>query len=158
MSRQAVELAEAFSQIITDFAALVESVPDALWTAPIENDARPLNFVAYHVGSSIAFELRILQAGADGRGSIITWDDIDAANALDADEHADVTRAEALQELREHGAAARAVIAGLTDEQLALVVNVPFLGGQVTVRQIVEWLLIGHPGMHAPDIRAAISA
>lgn len=155
---RAQQLSEEFGRIIADFAALVESVPDELWTASLANDERTLNVVAYHVGSAVEFELRILQRGADGLNSEISWDDIDAANAADTAAHLDVTHSEALRVLRENSTAARTVIAGLSDEQLARIVNVPFLGGEVTVQQIVEWLLIGHPGMHAPDIRAAISA
>jgi hypothetical protein len=158
VSQQAIELSNEFARVMAEFTELVESVPDALWTTPLANDERPLNVVANHVGGAIEFELRILQAGADGADSIINWHDIDAANALGAEENAAVARSEALRTLRENIASAQAVIAGLSDEQLARVVNVPFLGGEVTVRQIVEWLLIGHPGMHAPDIRAAISA
>lgn len=157
MSARAQALAGQFDDTLTETAALVESVPDDLWDAPLADEERPIGVVAYHIGDAIGFELRVLQAAARGEDSPITWDDIHAANARDTVANAGVTRSQALTVLRQNGALATAAIVALSDNQLDQVVNVDFLGGQVSVAQIIEWLLIGHLRWHEPGIRGALA-
>jgi hypothetical protein len=157
MSARAQALAGQFNDTLTEIAALIESVPDDLWDAPLADETRPIGVVAYHIGDSLGFELPLLQAAAQGEDSPITWDHINAANARDAVANVDVTREQALTLLRQNGALATAAIVALSDAQLDQVVNVPFLGGQVSVEQIVEWLLIGHLRWHEPGIRGALA-
>jgi hypothetical protein len=157
MSARAQALAGQFSDTLAEIAALIESVPDDLWTAPLSDEDRPISVVAYHIAEAIGFELRLLQAAAQGEDSPVTWDDIHAANASDALANVGVSREQALMLLRQNGALATAAVVALSDEQLDRVVNVPFLGGQVSVAQIVEWLLIGHLRWHEPGIRGALA-
>jgi hypothetical protein len=157
MSARAQALAGQFNDTLAEIAALIESVPDDFWDAPLSDEDRPIGVVAYHIGDGIGFELRVLQAAARGEDSAITWDDIHAANAQDAVANVGVTRAQALALLRQNGAPATAAIAALSDTQLDRVVNVPFLGGPVSVAQIVEWLLIGHLRWHEPGIRGVLA-
>lgn len=157
MSARAQELARQFSDTLAEFVALIESVPDELWTAPLADEQRPIGVVAYHVGDAIGFELRILDAAARGKDTSITWDELDAVNARDALENAGVTRAQTLTLLRQNGALGTAAIVALTDEQLERVVTVEFMGDPLSVERLIEWLLIGHLRWHEPGIRGALA-
>jgi hypothetical protein len=98
----------------------------------------------------------MLQAMATGQPAALSMEQIHAGNAEHARRFATCTKAEALAQHDQGAAYARAVVRGLTDDQLArdgeFLVGVP-----MTVEQAVHGVLINHPRQHAATIQAALN-
>ena len=118
----------------------------------------PVGVLAHHVAVSYAPIAGAVRAVADG-GALppMSLADQAATNARHAAEHAHVAPAAVLDALRREGAEVTALVGGLRDEQFARTTTA-FGGREMTVAQLVEHVVIGHPRQHLAGIRAALSA
>lgn len=162
MSERAAQLAAEFESEVAAFGALVESLqPDQLSLQAVntpgprfmdQDEARPVNVIAYHVASFMPRHTESFRARANGETP--TPNDASAINAAEAEEKPDVTSAEALERLAQEAPRTREFIRGLTDEQLDLMVQLPM--GEFTVEQLIRMVLIGHLDMHRKSIEATL--
>jgi len=83
---------------------------------------------------------------------------LDQGNAQHAKEHANCTKAEVLDLLRNEAAAASQIVSGLSDGQLDNTVTGEVFGGTVSAQQIAEYILIAHTGQHLASLKAAVGA
>ena len=157
MSEQAAALARQFAEANQEVIAVVEACPDERWRAHHAGEDRPVNVLADHIALGHQAIAGWVQGLAGGRtGAPLDRGAFDARNAQHARERIDVTKPEVLAALRRHGAAAEALVRGLSDEQLAREGEL-FAGRRVRTQDAVERILIGHPRNHLASIREAIA-
>lgn len=77
------------------------------------------------------------------------------ANAQHAQQFAEANKAEVLALLRSGGAAAAAIVRGLSDEQLARTGQFADAMPPVPVQAMIEMILIGHVQGHGASIKSA---
>lgn len=159
MSERADALADNFATANTEFVSLIESVPDDKWDAATSEEQWSIGVVAHHVALGYPSTFGAVQMTADaGKMPDISWDQIHASNAKHAEEFSDVSKAETIELLKSNGAQVEAGLRTLTDDQLDVSFDSPVFGGEMTVEQLVNGLVIGHIGMHSPSIEATIDS
>jgi hypothetical protein len=158
VSRQANALAERLEQGAQSLFALAATLTDTQWHTRIPHDGRTVGVVVHHVATMYPLEIQLAQtlaAGAAVQG--VTWDAVNAINATHATEHASVTKAEALELLRENSAAAAAAIRALSDEELQRAAPVSLnADAPLTCQFILEDHAVRHAYHHLAKIRGAL--
>jgi hypothetical protein len=81
--------------------------------------------------------------------------DVDAGNAQEAQESANVTKDEALQSIRSNGQAMAQVLRGLSDEQLDR--GGSLFGMPMTTEQFIQNIVISHPREHLQSIKQGMA-
>ena len=157
MSERARELADRFERVAEAFAAEVERFPPERWRAFAPEEGRTVAALAHHVAWAYEVEIAAFRAMAEGR-PVPSWskESLARANAEAGRANAACDQAETVGLLRRNATAAAAVVRGLTDEQLARTGVYEEGAPAETVELWVAEVLIGHPGVHLPAIRAAV--
>ena len=83
---------------------------------------------------------------------------IDQMNVKHADKHRNCTRDEVLKTLRENGGSVVDYVAGLSDADLDRIGHVAAAGGDLTVEQIIEAIILRSAGEHLAHTKAATGA
>ena len=155
MSELANALAAKFKRSNADAIATVERLSDGDWKN-ITGEGWTVAACAHHVASvhdGIAgFISDVANGNARPRPGI---DVVDESNAKHAREYANCSKAEVLDELRLKGAAAAAIVRGLSDEQLARTTAAIPGRPAVSAAQLIEMALIGHVDVHIASIKMA---
>jgi hypothetical protein len=86
----------------------------------------------------------------------LTIDQINAMSDKDSRAHADCTKEEALDALRKNGAELVAFIAGLSDDELDRKGSMPAFGGEVTVDQVIEFVIFQSAQEHFDSMKTAV--
>ena len=154
----AAVLAERLDKGARALAAFASTLTDAEWRTPLPHDGRTAGVVVHHVASMYPLEIQIAQLAASGRAITgVTMKDVDAINAKHAAEHANVTKAEALELLRRNSEAASEAIRALTDEELERAVPVSLNDdAPLTCQFVLEDHAVRHSYHHLAKIRAAV--
>src|SRR5947209_7791886 len=118
MSERAEAYAKQFEAANADLIKTVEGLSDAQWQKKTAPEGWTVGCVAHHIGSSHGPVSGLAMALASGQTVPLTMDMINQGNAQHAQEHANVSKADALKALREGGAQAAAAVRTLSDEQL----------------------------------------
>ena len=157
MGERAEALARRFEQANNDVIAAVEGLSDGQWKALNKDAGWSVGVTAHHVAVSHPALIGLIQAIGSGQPlPPLTADMRDHGNAQHAQQFADCTKQETLGMLRANGAAAAAAVRGLSDEQLDRTGSMPAFGdAPISAQQVIERILIGHPGMHLASIQAA---
>ena len=153
MSERAQALAERFERANEEVIAAVERWPEEGWRATPPGEAWSVGLTAHHIGNGYAVVQRMLQPAAAGQPQPLPLGH--DHNERYAEEHADCTKEEVLDQLRRNGASAVGFIRGLRDEELDR--PVPSRDGSRTWRleEMAERLFIGHVEEHLVSIRRA---
>ena len=158
MAESARELAERFERINDEVIAVVEGCSDEQWATLVPEEGRTVGVVCHHVAERYGFQTQLAQAlsiGAAGPSDNI--EAVHAANAQHMERYANCTKDEALVLLRRNGAATKAVVEALTDEQLEREGRLVLYGDRpVTARVVIEGRLLGHPRSHLQGIREVL--
>ncbi|HET8630214.1 MAG TPA: DinB family protein [Thermomicrobiales bacterium] len=154
---QVGRLAAEFEAVNDALIATVERCTDEEWRRPSAEEGWPVGVVAHHIASVHHDFIGLVGALAAGKtrspGSSMA--DVDESNARHARDFAAVGKAETLAALRENAAALARLLRGLTDEQLERTAGV-FGGHDLSVAQVLEWIVIGHAREHLASIRATL--
>jgi hypothetical protein len=150
------ELAEKVEQANSDLLATAEKTSDEQWTAKCADGEWTQGFAAWHAGNSIGFVSGMVQDLASGAPfTPTTMAAIDQNNAEANRDHANCTKAEAIDAIKQNAPAAAQLVRSLSDEQLdrkaTLLEGMP----EFSVQQVIEMLLIGHPQGHTQSITNA---
>ena len=155
MSERAQALANRFEETNRELISTVEKCSDAEWRTKCAGETWSVGVVAHHVAESHAAIARIIQMIAAGQQlPNVTTEAIDQRNVQHAQQHANCTKSETLDLLRNNGASAAAAVRGLSDEQLQR--SGTLRAGPMSAEQVIEAILIGHGKGHLSSIRAAI--
>ena len=159
MGERSQALADRFEAAHKELLETVESIPDDKWSVTCQNDERSLGVMAHHIGSAIGYTFESARMAGTGQPvPPMSGEMIHAMNAKHAMEHANCSRAEALEVIRTNGEHVHKDLAAMPDEQLDRKLYFPLIGeDEVTVEKLIDALVIGHMKMHLPDIRATIA-
>jgi DinB superfamily len=158
ISQRANALAERLEQGARALIAFASGLTDAEWQTRMPKDGRTIGVIVNHVASVYPVEIQLAQTLAEGRPVTgLTAAEIDAMNARHASENADVTKAAAIELLRQNSAAAAAAIRALTDEQLANAAPVSlYADAPLTCQFVLEDHAVRHSYHHLARLRRAL--
>jgi hypothetical protein len=126
------------------------------WRRMVPHEARSVAYLIDHLAYGYAVETRALAAFVAGQQlPPLTQDDLNARNAARWEAEPYPPKAGTMARLREEGERAAAAIERLSDAEL----DKPARYGplpEMRVEEFVERIIIGHPGMHLPGIRAEL--
>jgi hypothetical protein len=159
VNRRAKLLADRIEQGAAGLAAFAEGLSEAEWHTPVSRtDGRPVGVIVHHVASMYPIEVDVARAVAGGKTvSDVTWEVVAELNAKNAREHAEVTKADALELLRRNSREAAAAVREFTDEELdrAAPFSLSF-GAPVTAQFVIEDHALRHSWHHLARIRTAL--
>lgn len=154
------ELASRLNAQLIQLRYVIEGCDDATWAAACPGEGRTVGVVAQHITghTALAHFAVAVAAGESSPFASFTTADIDQSNARFAAERAATTRAAALAELREQGAAAVDAVKQLTAEDLSRTQPMAFAGGaHLSAGQILAGPLLGHVAGHFANLQKAVS-
>ncbi len=156
MGTRGEALAAKVQQTSDQLVALIEGCPDAKWQKQTASEGWSVAVAAHHAASSYGPTSQLVGAIAKG-GQLppITREMLDGGNAQHAKEFAGCSKSDTAALARKEGAAAAAMMRGLSDEELARTASFPLAGPEpVSAAQLAEFLVVGHPTGHMESIRA----
>jgi hypothetical protein len=159
MIRRAESLAARIEQGAAGLATFAEGLSDAEWGTPTSpTDRRTVGQIVNHVALVYPIEVDLARAIASGNAvTDVTWQVVAELNAGHAREHAQVTKAEALELLRTNSRDAADSVRAFKDEELdrAAPFSLSF-GAPVTAQFVVEDHAVRHSWHHLARIRTAV--
>ena len=160
-SHRAEALANRIEEGAACLATFAEGLSEEEWRRPIShsgNDRRSIGVIVHHVASLYPVEVVVARVIADGNAlTDVTWDDLAALNAHHAQEHAEVTKDEALEQLRSNSREAADAVRVFTDDELDRAA--PFslsYSAPMTAQFVIEDHALRHSWHHLARIRAAV--
>jgi hypothetical protein len=160
VSRRAESLAERIEQGGAGLAAFAEGLSEAQWRTPVSSsDRRSVGVIVHHVATMYPIEIDVARAIASGKAVMdVTWEVVAELNAKHAHEHAGVTKAAALDLLRQNSREAADAVRAFTDDELDRAA--PFslsYGAPVTAQFVIEDHALRHSWHHLARVRAALA-
>ena len=157
MSQRAKEITERIKSFSDNVMAFVEGLSEDDWRKVCKSEEWPVGATAYHLGAGhfAIFDM----AGMIVRGEDLpplTMDQINAMSDKQAREHADCTKAEAIEALRKNSAEMVAFVAGLTDEELDRKGSMPAFGGEATTEQLIQFVIFESAMRHFDSMKSAV--
>ena len=157
MSQRAKDLSKQIESFRDKVITFVEALSAEAWNAGCDWEEWTAGVTARHIGAG---HFRIF----DMVGMIIqgkelpqlTMDQINAMSDKDSREHSDCTKADALDALRKNGAELAEFVAGLSDDELDRKGSMPAFGGEVSVNQIIEFVIFNSAQEHLDSIKTAV--
>ena len=157
MSQRAKNISERNRSFSDEVIAFVEKLSDDDRTKVCDWDQWSVGATARHLGAGHLATFHM--AGMIVRGEDLPPLDMDQINAMsnkDAHDHADCTKAEALELLQKNSAEMVAFVAGLSDDELDRKGSMPAFGGKVTTEQFVDFIIFQSAAQHFDSIKAAV--
>ena len=161
MGRRSELLADRIEKGAAELAAFVDGLSDAEWKTAMSGsgkDRRSVGVVVHHVASVYPIEVDLAKAIGSGKAMTeVTWDVVHSMNAKHAQDNAAVSKADTLELLRKHSAAAAAAVRAFTDAELDTAA--PFglsFDAPVTAQFVIEDHALRHSWHHLARIRAAV--
>ena len=158
-NRRANALAERLENGARILESLAQTLSDADWNVRIPHDGRKVGVIVHHVASMYPLEMQLALALAGGNSiEGVTWDAIAKVNADHARANDAVTKAEAIDLLRQNSAAAANAIRALSDEELDRAAAVSLnADAPLTCQFFLEDHPVRHSYHHVAKIRAALA-
>jgi hypothetical protein len=157
MSQRAKDLSKRIETFRDDVIAFVEKLSGEDWNKVSEWEQWTVGVSARHLGAGHLGFFKMLDMVVQGKDlPQLTMDEINAMSKKDAQKHAGCTKAEALEALRKNGAEMVAYVAGLSDEELDRKGSMPAFGGEVSVSQLIDSIVIQSAQQHFDSIKAAV--
>jgi len=159
MGKRTIDLAERFKALNNEMIAFVENCSDENWRKVCPGEQWPVGVVARHVAASHFGALGLVKMIVAGEKlPDLSGAAIDQMNVKHADKHRNCTRDEVLKTLRENGGSGVDYVAGLGDADLDRIGHVAAAGGDLTVEQIFENIILRSAGEHLAHTKAATGA
>src|ERR1044071_3160590 len=159
MSRRAELLAGRIEEGATGLAAFAEGLSAGEWgTSTSTTDTQTIGQIVNHVALLSPIEIDVARVIAAGTAvTDLTWEVVADMNAGHAREHAQVTKAEALELLRRNSRQAADAVRTFTDAELdrAAPFSLSF-GAPVTSQFVIEDHALRHSWHHLARIRKAL--
>ena len=158
---RAESLANRIEEGAATLGAFAEGLSEEEWRKPVSEsgrDGRSVGVIVHHVASMYPIEIDVALAIAGGKAvTDVTWDVVAELNAKHAHEHAEVTKAAALELLRRNSHEAANAVRAFTDEELdrAAPFSLSF-GAPVTAQFAIEDHALRHSWHHLARIRKAL--
>lgn len=157
MSQRAKELSKRIESFRDNVIAYVDALSGEECNTDCDWEQWSAGVTARHIGAGHFRIFELLEMIIQGKElPQLTTDQINASSDKDSREHADCTKAEALDALRENGAEFAEFVAGLSDDELERKGSMPAFGGEVTVNQIIEYVIFQSAQEHLDSIKTAV--
>ena len=157
MSQRAQDLSKRIESFKDDVITYVNSLSDQEWNAACEWEEWTAGVTARHIGAG---HFRIFElAGMIVQGKELpplTIDQINAMSDKDSRAHSNCTKDETLDALRENGAQLVSFVSGLSDDELDRKGSMPAFGGEVTVNQVIDFVIFQSAQEHLDSIKTAV--
>lgn len=155
---QVEQFASQFEALNDEIVAVVMECSDEQWRQTTAAEGWPVAVVAHHIGVVHADFIPLVDRFAGGAtfSPNASMEEVHQTNAQHARDYANVGKPETLDVLQTNGTALAQALRGLDDEQLDRVAGV-FGGNELTVEQVVQFIVIGHPREHLASIRATLA-
>jgi|SRR5215467_3642526 len=152
-------LAARIEEGAAGLAAFAQGLSDAEWHTPISaTDRRTVGVIVHHVASMYPIEVDLARAVAGGKSvSEVTWQAVAQLNAKHAHDSAHVSKAAALELLRQNSREAAAAVRDFRDEELdkAAPFSLSF-DAPMTAQFVIEDHAMRHSWHHLAAIRKAL--
>lgn len=155
---QATQIATKFEEQQNQAVAAVSGVTDEQWQRVTEAEGWTVAATAHHlaiVQQGFLGMVEKLVAG-DTYTPTLDMEAIHTQNAEHAREYAGADRAETLEILESSGAAMTGLLQRFDDDQLERTAGT-FGGNDLTVAQVIEYIVIGHVREHLTSIQNTIA-
>jgi len=152
-------LADRIEEGAAALAAFAEGLSEAEWRTPVSRtDNRSVGVIVHHLASVYPIEIDLARTIASGKPvTEVTWEVVADLNAKHAREHANVTKAAALELLRRNSREAAAAVRAFTDDELdrAAPFSLSF-AAPVTAQFVIEDHALRHSWHHLARIHTAL--
>ncbi len=156
-SQRAQALAEQFTNVNEALINYVEGCSEEDLNKVTSGEQWGVRVAAHHIAGSHQPVAGLVQLIATGQPlPALSMEMFNHGNAQHAAEYAHCTKAEIVDLLRNGGAAATQIVAGLSDEQLDRTGELALFNTKTSAQQAIENVLIGHAGHHFDSIKAAV--
>ena len=158
MSQRSDALADRLEHGARELATFAGGLTEAEWQTRIPRDGRKVGVVVHHVATMYPLEIQLAQALAAGNPVAgVTWEGVAELNAGHARDQDAVTKAAALDLLRQNSSAAAATIRTLSDTDLDRAAPVSLNSdAPLTCQFFLEDHAVRHSYHHLARIRAAL--
>ncbi len=158
MSKRSNALAERLEQGANALAAFASTLTDAEWQIRVPKDGRKVGVIVHHVASVYPLEIQLAQTLATGKPiEGVTWNAVHEMNAGHAKENDAVTKAAAIELLRQNSAAAAAAIRALSDDELDQAAPLSLnADAPLTCQFMLEDHAVRHSYHHLAGLRSAL--
>ena len=157
MSERAKDLSRRIVSFSDEVAAYVDALSAEDWNQVCDWEEWTVGVTARHIGAG---HFRIFElAGMMVTGKELpqlTMDQITEMSNKDSREHSECTRDETLDALRKNGAELAGFVAGLSDDELNRKGGMPAFGGEVSVDQMIEYVIFQSAREHFDNIKTAV--
>jgi hypothetical protein len=157
MSQRAKDISERIKSFADEVVTFVDRLTVSDWNKVCDLEDWTVGVTARHLGAghfAISKMASMIVRGEDLPS--LSMDQINAMSEKDSREHADCTKAEALELLRKNSAELAAFAAGLTDDELDRKGNMPAFGGEVTTGQLFDFIIFQSATQHFDSMREAV--
>ena len=157
MGKRADALATRVETGAALLAAFAEGLSDAEWNSRVR-DGRTVGVIVHHVASMYPIEIEVARSIADGKAvEGVTWEDVAGINAKHSVDFAKVTKAEALEFLRENSSEAAAAVREFTDAELDTAAGFSLsFDAPMTAQFVIEDHALRHAWHHLARIKSAL--
>jgi len=157
MGDRARMLSERFERASHELIQTAERCSEGQWRVATAAEGWPVGVVARHVAEGYKAIARLILLAATGQPlPPLSMEALDQRNADHARQHADCTKAEILELLRQNAAEVAATVRGLSGDQLDH--TAPWRTGPLKVQEMIDRILIGHVQTHLGSIRDTLGA
>ncbi|HEY2798543.1 MAG TPA: DinB family protein [Thermoanaerobaculia bacterium] len=158
-NRRARLLADRIEEGAGGLAAFAEGITAEEWNRPVsKSDRRTVGVIVDHVANVYPIEIDLARAIASGKDvTDVTWEVVAGVNAKHAGDRASVTKAAALERLRQAAHDAAEAVRAFTDDDLdhAARFSLSF-GAPMTAQFVIEDHPVRHSWHHLAKIRTAL--
>ena len=156
---RAESLAARIEEGAAGLLAFAEGLSDAEWRKPVSaTDRRSVGVIVHHVANMYPIEVDLARAVAAGKATPdVTWDAVAQINAKHTHDNAQVSKAAALELLRQNSRNAASAVRTFTDQELdnAAPLGLSF-GAPMTAQFVIEDHALRHSWHHLAKIRKAV--
>lgn len=157
MSDRIEAYAQQFEAVNNETIALVTACSDEQWRQVTASEGWSVGVVAHHAAEVNRAFVNILEriAAGDTYSPSISTEELDRQNAKHAHDYANVGKQDVLALLQSNGVDLARAIRSLREDQLEQTAGT-FGDLKLTVSQVIEWVIIGHPAEHLNSIRSTV--
>jgi hypothetical protein len=162
ISRRAGLLANRIEEGAVLLATFAERLSELEWRARVPEggrEGRSVGVIVHHVASVYPIEIDLARTIASGKPvTSVRWEVVAELNSKHAHDHAEVTKAAAIELLRRNSQEAASAVRTFTDVELDQAA--PFslcFGAPVTAQFVIEDHALRHSWHHLARIRAALA-
>jgi len=159
MSTRTAKLAGRIKSFSNEVIAFVENMSDDDWSKPLEWEEWSAGVTAHHIGAGhlAIFDLAAMIVKGESLPQLNMDQIFEMANQQ-AKENVNCTKADALEHLRTNSDRLAAFIEDLSDEDLDVKGSMPAFEGEVTIEQLIEYVVFQSARGHFDNITKTIKS